>query len=367
MEKIAWITPNFFIETDIFIVPELSKKYYIDWFIVFTGDINTISQKDRIDSVKDEKNLRIHFVEQTKESLFSFKNLKFYYRLIKTVKSVKPKIIYSAILNFPYSILAFMMLGTRRLIFAAHNVNTPSGVDHYKLVKIYNEFAWRCFKNFQTFSMSQYELLNRLHKRKNVFYAPFVLKDYGFPTVQPNSTITFLFFGRIKAYKSPEVLIKAAQEVKEKTNVPFHVIIAGACSKWEKYDKDIHDRELFTLLIHSIEDKDIPNLFGQSHYAVFPYQDIAQSGALFVAVNYNKPAILSDLPAFKEVIEDGKNGFFVRQGDISDLADKMLYVINNHDKIYPRLVQNMENLKTERYNPTNILKKYCDFIESLIK
>ena len=367
MEKIAWITPDYFIETDAFIVPDLSEKYYIDWFVIYTGDINNISQKDKIDNIQDKKNLSVHFVKQTKESPFSLRNYKFYYNLIKTVKLTKAKVIYSAVLNYPYSILAYLMLGTKRVIYAAHNVNTPKGVDHYNLVRLYNGFAWRSFKNFQVFSMSQYNLLNRLYKKKNVFYAPFVLKDYGVPTIQPNNVITFLFFGRIKAYKSPEILIRAAQKVKERTSIPFHVIIAGACSEWEKYDKEINDRELFTLLIHAIEDKDIPNLFGQSHYAVFPYQDIAQSGALFVAVNYNKPAILSDLPAFKEVIECGKNGFFVKQGDVSDLADKMLYVINNHNEIYPMLVQNMENLKSERYNPQNIVKKYCDFIDSLIK
>ena len=108
MEKIAWITPDYFIETDAFIVPDLSEKYYIDWFVIYTGDINNISQKDKIDNIQDKKNLSVHFVKQTRESLFSLKNFKFYYNLIKAVKLTRPKIIYSAVLNFPYSILAFL-------------------------------------------------------------------------------------------------------------------------------------------------------------------------------------------------------------------------------------------------------------------
>ena len=125
-------------------------------------------------------------------------------------------------------------------------------------------------------------------------------------------------------------------------------------------------RKIFDLRIKNVENADVPNLFGESHYTVLPYQDIAQSGALFVCINYSKPSILSSLPAFSEYITDGKDGLFIRPANVEDLTEKMLYVVNNHHSIYPNLVSNLNEMKQQNFDKSVIVGKYKSYFDSLI-
>ena len=50
-----------------------------------------------------------------------------------------------------------------------------------------------------------------------------------------------------------------------------------------------------------------------------PYSDATQSGPALIAMNYGQPIIASDLPAFKQIIIDGKNGFLFKNGDSDSL------------------------------------------------
>jgi len=362
---IVWVTPEFFVETDIYIVPALAEYYNIKWTIIHTCHEQVIPFYKVLLREGNNPNIDVRFRKLPSGSPLSKRYFKFYWNIITEIKSDEPDLIYSAILDFPFIPLAIIRVLKKKIIFAAHNVNTPKGVKHYKLTKAYMGLCLSWFKNFQTFSKSQYDLLNKKYKRKNAFFAPFVLKDYGTPTIIANEIITFLFFGRIRQYKCPDALINAAQKLKKRTNIPFKVIIAGECSNWYEYQQLIKYPELFDLIIHSIDNENIPNLFARCHYTILPYQDIAQSGALFVGINYSKPAILSDLPAFKEVLTDNVNSLFIKPANVDDLVEKMKYILENHRTLYPVLISNLIDMKEKTFKKDLIVDKYRQYIDSL--
>ncbi len=365
METIVWITPEYFIETDFYVVPELAKYYKIIWLIEHGNVQERIPFYDDLKKIK-ENNLSIEYVMRPAVHPLSMKMAAFYWKLVSKIKTYKSDVVYSAILGIQYIPFMFLRIPRRKVVFAAHNVTTPKGVKQYALTKLFMGTTLRLFKNFQNFSKSQYDVLRSQYKNKNNFYAPFVLKDYGTPNVSPGETIFFLSYGRIRGYKCIDVLIDAAQKVKETCSIPFKVIIAGECSEWDMYQKRIKYPDIFDLRIKNVDNADVPNLFGESHYTVLPYQDIAQSGALFVCINYSKPSILSALPAFEEYIEDGYDGLFIRPANVDDLTEKMRYVIENHNVLYPKLVANLNIMKTENFDKDSIIKRYKDYFESLI-
>lgn len=367
MKQIVWVTPEYFLETDIYVVPELTKYYNICWIIEHFKDVEKIPFYSDLEKCAVCDNLNIEYIHRPAAHPLSYKFWHFYWKLISKIKSYKPFTIYSAVLGIPYIPFCILRIPRKKIVFAAHNVNTPKGVKHYTFTKLYMGLTWRWFINFQNFSMSQYELLRNTYGEKNNFYAPFVLKDYGKSFNQPKDIITFLSFGRIRGYKSIEVLIEAAQRVKEQNESPFKVIIAGECSDWDSYQKLIRYPEFFDLRIHEVENADIPKLFGESHYTVLPYQDIAQSGALFVCINYCKPSILSQLPAFTEYITDGVDGLMIRPANIEDLTKQMLYVLNNHETVYPILKANLEKMKYEKFDKDAIVMKYKDYFDSFMQ
>lgn len=366
MQTITWVTPEYFIETDIYVVPELARFFNIHWIIEHGNGKEQIPFYSDMQKLEGVANLRIEYVKRPNAHPLSLKFWGYYWSFITKIKSYKPDVIYSAILGIPYIPFCVLRIPKKKIVFAAHNVTTPKGVKHYALTKLYNGLVWRWFKNFQNFSKSQYELLRKEYGNKNNFYAPFVLKDYGKPTNQPANIITFLSYGRIRGYKSIDVLIEAAQRVKEQCDIPFKVIIAGECSNWDFYQSKIRDSDVFDLRIKNVENEDVPNLFGETHYTVLPYQDIAQSGALFVCINYSKPSILSSLPAFSEYITDGVDGLFIRPANVDDLTKQMLYVVKNHETVYPNLVSSLNDMKNRDFEKTIIVEKYKSYFDSLV-
>lgn len=366
MNTIVWITPDFFVETDIYVVPTLASHFKIHWIIEHGKKVEDIPFYSELSMDSNIDNLNIEFIQRPCAHPLSPKFWKHYWKLISKMKSYSPDVIYSAILGIPYIPFTILRIPRKKIVFAAHNVNTPTGVKHYCLTKLYMGLTLKWFINFQNFSQSQYKLLSKKYSGKNNFYAPFVLKDYGDPSNHPNDLITFLLYGRIRGYKSIEVLIEAAQRAKERCTIPFKVIIAGACDNWEQYQEKIHYPELFDLRIQSVDNKDVPNLFGESHYSVLPYQDIAQSGALFVCINYSKPPILSKLPAFTEYITDSVDGFFIRPANVGDLTEKIIYILQNHKSLYPKLVSNLDKMKTENFSKDVIISRYKDYFNSLL-
>ena len=63
--------------------------------------------------------------------------------------------------------------------------------------------------------------------------------------------------------------------------------------------------------------------FDASDVAVLPYKHSYGSGALQTAMAFSKPIILTDLPFFREIVVEGKNGSFFEFGNIDSLSGKI--------------------------------------------
>lgn len=361
-KKIAWITPEGYIDTDFYVVPLLCEAFEIDWFIIYK---DKIPYETELESFRDLRGLSIKPYRQTTR-FRSLKTAMSDINLFLQIRHARYDIIYAGMFGFPYfHLFSSLMLCRKKMVIAAHNVNTPKGAVNYHAAKAYASYVLSIFKNFQTFSRSQHDLLLKMYPGKNVLMAPFLLKDYGQPSIEKSDCITFLSFGNIRDYKRIDVLIKAAQDTYERTGKLFRVIIAGNCNNWAKYQTLIKYPQLFDLRIKRVENEDIPNLFGESHYFVAPYQDIAQSGSVIVAINYDCPIIASNLEAFREYVVDGKTGYLIKPADEEDLARVMTKIVSEKKSDYNRMVDEIKGMKQCDFNTQAILNKYIQFFESL--
>ncbi len=146
-----------------------------------------------------------------------------------------------------------------------------------------------------------------------------------------------LFFGLIKDSKGLDVLLSAIRYViDDKPKVKLHVYGKIWKSNINKYSKIISDLGLQNNVetrFKYIEDKDLPYLFKNTNLVVLPYKSIFQSGVLLFSMSYKKVTLVSDLPPFLEIIDDGINGFVFKKNDSKDLADKLLLIINKKDEL----------------------------------
>lgn len=363
--KINWITADYFLDVDYPIVPSLGNDFEINWYIL--ADSFKIDKQKILDTCTT-KNIKVHFYNLEKKwysplSFFEILNL------FRRIKKERADIIYANFSSylFPY-VVADFVFDKRHIIFATHNVSTPKGARYEKLAKLNMSFLLHRFYNFHVFSKNQKNVLESRVSGKNVLYAPLALKDYGQSyNLTENDTSQFLSFGHIRDYKRIDLLIKAVQLAYEQTRKQFKVTIAGTCKDWERYHKLIKYPFLFDLKIGYIEDNEIPALFNRNKFLVLPYQDLAQSGAITVAFNYNMPVIASNIPQFEEFVHNGINGYLFNSESVKSLTSVLTHCLNMTKDEYQLLCEQTQQFISENYSRKSIIDRYRIYFKTLLK
>lgn len=148
------------------------------------------------------------------------------------------------------------------------------------------------------------------------------------PQIKQTGKTSFLFFGRIQAYKGLGVLIEAAKILEER-GLDFEIKIAGKGQDLEHYRDYIKASETFILEDKYIQAQDIPLLFAQSCAVVMPYLEATQSGVAALAISAQIPLIASSVGSIPEVITTEENGLLVPPNDPIALAHAMERIIMN--------------------------------------
>lgn len=210
---------------------------------------------------------------------------------------------------------------------------------------------------------SKKEIISLTHKNEECVkiiphpnYTPFVniqkdenasKKRLGIP---PNKKV-LLFFGMIKEVKGLEILLQALPSVIEEYN---DLILVVAGKVWENdfmpYQELIEQNNLQEkCILHTkfIDEEDVAHYYCASDLVVLPYKKIYQSGVLMMSLSYEKPALTSDLPPLKEMIEDNVNGFLFETENVDALAKKIIQILSNASLIETVKANGVEMIKTK--------------------
>jgi glycosyltransferase involved in cell wall biosynthesis len=150
------------------------------------------------------------------------------------------------------------------------------------------------------------------------------------------NTKNVLILGYIRPYKGIDFLIDTWKEVAEK-EPEANLIICGKAKKdvedsiKNKIDLLGLDKSIVTRF-KFIETEEVPLYHFAADIIVFPYKSIDQSGALYTAMAASKAIIATSVGGFKEVINNGENGFLVKYGDTVDFANRIIELLNNEVK-----------------------------------
>ena len=158
-------------------------------------------------------------------------------------------------------------------------------------------------------------------------YFPFYDK---LPLPAKSDTLNLLFFGQIKYVKGLEILLEALSIVVKK-NRNVHLVVAGR--PWQtnknKYIELINELNLSNNVdtnFEYIEDHEVFKYYEKADIVVLPYRKIYQSGVLLLTMSLGRAAIVSNLPAFTEIIEHNVNGYLFNTEDAEDLARCILKI-----------------------------------------
>ncbi len=135
-----------------------------------------------------------------------------------------------------------------------------------------------------------------------------------------------LHVGRNDKVKDYSTLIKAFKIVSQKLpNAKF--IQVGADSEIKKAIEDFGPIEVD--ILGKVSSENLINIYNQSDVVVLSSTSESFGKVLVEANACGKPVVSTATTGAKEIIQDGYNGYLVSIGDAEDLAEKILYLLNN--------------------------------------
>ncbi len=123
-----------------------------------------------------------------------------------------------------------------------------------------------------------------------------------------------LFFGLIRRYKGLDLLLEAMADVRVK-NLGVKLLVAGEFYEDRTYyDEIIHKYELKNhVVLHAkfIANEDVKWYFSACDLVAQTYHTATQSGVTKIALQFDKPSLVTNVGGLGEIIFHGKSGYVV--------------------------------------------------------
>ena len=143
-----------------------------------------------------------------------------------------------------------------------------------------------------------------------------------------------LFFGSLVPYKGPKILLKAFKMVKNKFP-KAKLIFAGRGEMLDELSEqamklDVVDDVIFTGFVEE-EKKSL--YFKAADIFCLPSTTMAESFGIanLEAMASGIPIVASNLGGIPDIVKNGENGLLIEPGNVQNLADELIYLLNNVD------------------------------------
>lgn len=147
------------------------------------------------------------------------------------------------------------------------------------------------------------------------------LNQYNVFPYPKGDTVDFVFIARVMKEKGIDQYLDAAKEIrKSHPETRFH--ICGFCEQnYEGLLKELNDNG--TVIYHGLV-SDMTEIYKMISCTIHPtYYPEGLSNVLLESAASGRPIITTDRSGCREVVEDGVNGYVVKQQDSEDLIEKI--------------------------------------------
>lgn len=294
--------------------------------------------------------------------------LLYYLKLMKTIKpdvvltyTIKPNVyggIACSILNIPY-IVNITGLGT-----AVEN----SGILQKITIMLYRVGLRKARKVFFQNTDNRDFMLNHKVVYSNYDVLPgsgVNLDQYTLLPYPKEDTVNFVFIARVMKEKGIEQYLVAAKEIRKRyPETRFH--ICGFCE--QDYETLLEDLSKNGMVVYHGLVSDMKPIYQMAACTVHPscYPE-GLSNVLLESAASGRPIITTDRSGCREVVEDGVNGYVVKQQDSKDLIEKIECFLNL--SLEERKDMGLAGrAKVEReFDRQIVIKKYLSEVERVAK
>jgi glycosyltransferase involved in cell wall biosynthesis len=311
------------------------------------------------------------------------------YRLIRTIRRLKPDVVWFNLLfstfgRNPFVAFSGLMapllarLGGRYTHVTLHHLMDTvelkdSGVRHERMYRFAGAVATRMLllSNSVSVLMPGYrKILNDKYGRDNVH-----LRAHGllarrpeFPDFSRRGTPThrILAFGKWGTYKRLELMVEAFNLLSPELPEAKLVVAGGDHPQAAGYVESVKKQNAGNPRIEFrgyVPEDELADLFQGSSVAVMPYSSSTGcSGVAHLACAFSVPIVSADLPDFRQMAQSEELAIeFYPPGDAQGLADCLYRLLKDPEKQYAMATQNFS--AALRMTMPNVVQKYLRHFE----
>ena len=111
------------------------------------------------------------------------------------------------------------------------------------------------------------------------------------------------------------------------------LVVAGEFYESEDvYDKLINHLNLKNIIIFNefVDNEKVPDFFSISNLVILPYKSATQSGVTQLAMNYNKPMLVTNVGGLPEIVDHLKDGY-ISSTDPKEISKHILNHFSNEN------------------------------------
>ena len=181
-----------------------------------------------------------------------------------------------------------------------------------------------------------------------------------------NSDFVFGFVGRFVKDKGVNELVRAFCYINKEFPKTKLLLVGRFESELDPLDDDvIVSIEENKNIINVGFQKDVRPFFSMMDVFSFPSYREGLCLVLMESSAMKIPAISTDIPGCKDVIEDLKNGFLIKSRNEQQLIEKMRYCIENPESI-DNMKNNSRNFVKDKFEQKHLWQESLAFYKSLI-
>lgn len=190
------------------------------------------------------------------------------------------------------------------------------------------------------------------------------LKEFSFQKL-PDKPV-FMMISRLTGSKGINEYIKAAVQVKQIYPEAIFYLIGPMDDEssidLEELNNAVKNRDI--KLTGSVED--VKPYIKKSRVFVLPsYYPEGIPRAILEAMAMGRPIITTDMPGCRETVVDGVNGFLVRKKCSEDLAQKIIWMIKNSDKL-DEMGRKSREICQEKFDVNKVNEKMLKYLQDKI-
>ena len=177
-----------------------------------------------------------------------------------------------------------------------------------------------------------------------------------------DNSLKFFFVGKLIDRKNPMLILKSVNKIKKMTtNCSFYFI--GDGPQREALDTYVKKNNLSNIYFLGFKNTSmIPRIVKYLDIFIFPSKQENWGLVLNEAIVLNKPSLVSSSVMSHYDLINKKNGLIFENNNINDLADKILFIINNKNEISTmqkncKKIMNKFSYKNNLFSIFNYFKK----------